>query len=469
MSPAATCPACAAPVSPRAVTCALCDHVIHPSRLAAAARAADRRPSSAMPAFGGVRRGAKRVLVVLGVLALLAGVATVALVHSLVRQANDIAAERAAEQAKTVARLRVAWPAVDAAAHRVTLAVKAGTVPDRQALREFVAAVAPPRTNPEQSAWLAAMDVDTAAWTRYGQPRLAALPSGDRPGRIVKTSLPARLPDTLRLQLAADTLSPWVGVLRRAAASPLPPAAWSFRRDVPGVAGPMVAPQLGFGVFKSLVWGNGAAALLALDAGDRVGAVRHARENVAASHLLARTPSTMAWLLGRNQLRTSAELLAHVGRHARDSSAVADASVLLRALDEMKGLRYAFGPTPDARDAAARATLAIVRDTMLPPALRAETAVQVVTGSCLSTREMLTGAAATRQAALDAAIAGLADLDPEQRLRPMVARSLVEWNDVTDNGAEMREGWTQRPTWAAALASVGLGGIAGRTVACTLL
>jgi len=469
MSPAATCPACAAPVSPRAVMCALCDHVIHPTRLAAATRAADRRPSSAKPALGTFRHAARRVLVVLGVLAVLGGVATVALVYSLVGQANEIAAARAAEQAKTIDRLRTAWPAIDAAAARATRDVKVAGAEGRQPLRELLAALAPITGAPSRRGWFATMDADTTAFARYGQAQFSALPSGDRPGHVVRAALPARLPDSLKAQLVRDTVSPWIGVYRRVAASPLPPAAWAYRPEAPGANGPFGAPRFGLGMLKALTWGNGATALLALDAGDRAGAVRHARENVAMAHLVARSPSMIALLVGRQQLRESAGLLAHVGRLAKDSAAVADADVLTKALDGAKGIKFAFGPAPEARDAGAAAVVAIVRDTLLPPAVRMETALQVVTGSCLSARESLFGVSDDRQPSLDAAVAGLADLDPEGRLRPVMARTLTEWRDMTSDGAAVLGGWSQRPTWGDALTAVGLGGVAGRTVACTLL
>jgi hypothetical protein len=449
--------------------CARCDHVIHPTRLAAATRAADRRPSSAMPAPGAFRNAAKRVLVVLGVLAVIGGVATVALVYSLVRQANEIAAARAVEQAKTIERLRTVWPAIDAAAARASRDIKGAGAEGRQPLRELLAALAPTTASPVRRAWFATMDADTTAFARYGQAQFSSLPSGDRPGRIVRAALPARLADSLEVQLAKDTLSPWIGVYRRVAASPLPPAAWAYRPEVPGANGPFGAPQFGLGVLKALTWGNGAAALLALDAGDRRGAVQRARENVAMAHLVARSPSMVAYLVGRQQLRESAALLGHVGRLAEDSVATADAAALVLALDGQKGLRYAFGPAPEARDPKAAAVLAIVRDTLLPPAVRTETALQVVTGSCLSARESLVGVGDDRQPSLDAAVAGLADLDPEGRLRPVMARTLTEWRGMTSDGAAMLGGWSQRPTWGDALTAVGLGGVAGRTVACTLL
>lgn len=451
------------------MTCALCDHVIHPARLAAAARAADRRPSSARPAFGTVRHRARRVLVVLGVLALLSGVATVALVHAHVRRANQVAAARSALQAKTVERLRTVWPAIDAAAARASRDVKGVGLEGRQPHRELLAALAPSVGSTTNAAWLTSMDADTATWSRYGRPDLRTLPSGDRLGSIVREGLAARLPDSVRTRLAADTLSPWLGVYRRAAAAPLPPAAWMYRPGVPGAHGPHAAPQFGFGVLKALAWANGAAALLALDAGDRAGAVRQARENVAVAHLVARSPSAIAWLVGRMQLRESAVLLAHVGRLANDSAAATDAEALSRALEGANGLRYAYGAVPDARDPRAAAIVAIVRDTLLPPGVRTEAAMQVVQGSCLSVRERLAGVADERQRTLDAAVVGLADLDPEGRLRPVMARALTEWRDLTRDGAATLGVPSPRPAWSGALAAVGLGGIAGRTVACPLL
>ena len=51
MSRLASCPACAAPVSSRAVMCALCDHVLDAPRMAAATRAADRRSSRSTSAL----------------------------------------------------------------------------------------------------------------------------------------------------------------------------------------------------------------------------------------------------------------------------------------------------------------------------------------------------------------------------------------------------------------------------------
>lgn len=451
------------------MTCALCDHVIHPSRLAAATRAADRRPSSAVPAPGAFRRGATRVLVVLGALVLIGGIATVALVHTLVRQANEVAATRATEQHKTVARLRTAWPAIDSAATRATRDMKVAGADGRQARRELLAVLAPTADLRAHRGWFATMDADTAAWSRYGRTSIHALPSGDKPGRVVRAGTPARLPDSVRAELVADTASPWLGVYRRVAAAPLPPAAWAYRPDVPGAHGPFAAPQFGLAALKALAWGNGASALLALDAGDGAGAVRHARENVAVAHLVARTPSMVAWLVGRQQLRESAVLLAHVGHLATDSVATADAAALARALDEVSGLRYAFGPALGARDPGAGPIIAVVRDTLLPPAVRMQTALQVVTGSCLSARESIAGVTDARQQSLDDAVAGLADLDPEGRLRPLMARTLTEWRTMTSAGTAKLGGWSERPTWSDALTTLGLGGIAGRTVACTLL
>jgi hypothetical protein len=298
---------------------------------------------------------------------------------------------------------------------------------------------------------------------------LATLPSGDLPARIVKDSLAARLPDSLRLRLAADTSSPWLGVFRRVAASPAPPAAWTYRVQVPGARGPMAAPTFGFGVLKALSWGNGASALLALDAGDRRTAVQRARENVAVAHLLIRSPSALAYLVGRQQLRASADLLAHVGRLARDSAATADAAALVSALDGMSGVRYDFGPSTSARDPHSPGVIAIAGDVRLPPAMRVESVAQVATGSCLSVRETLAGPADARQQALDSATARLADLDPELRLRPLLSRTLAEWRTMTADGGAMIQEWTDRPAWSVALTRIGLGGVAGRAVACSVL
>src|SRR5690242_16510018 len=105
----ASCPACAAPVSSRAVMCALCDHVLDAPRMAAATRAADRRSSHSMRAlhsWGNVLRPLAWIAGIVGALVLVTAVAFSAVASKVER---DAAARWGSAASAHYATLQRSW------------------------------------------------------------------------------------------------------------------------------------------------------------------------------------------------------------------------------------------------------------------------------------------------------------------------------------------------------------------------
>lgn len=479
MSRITHCPACAAPVSARAVLCALCDHVIDADRLAAATRAADQRSSRAMrkvSPWPGIARGAARTVAILalgwGVVAV--GVAGVA-AHASRGRVSSADPQRAAR----LATLRTAWPEVERAALRAAAPARRDSLVDGAALRALNAAMvaAKARDTAERTALARAFDVDEEALARHGALLLSA--SGDdraQPPRgglvpaLLRDGAPAgALPDSVRLHLAADSATPWLAVWRRAAQAGVPAGEWNYRPDVPGVAGPIAAPMPGYGAWRALAGANASAAVLEAHGrrrAERANAVLRARENVAMAHVLSRGGTVLGFLLARQQLQLSAALLAHVGRVTGDSAAVADGGALLAALAPIDGVRLDFWPTVAAADPAAPTLVAAAGDRALPPGVRAETVIGVMMGSCQRTREVLLGPAGARDESVRQVVAQLADIDPDGRLLPLLARTPGEWRAAMA-GEGARELGVSEGTWDHVMRGIGLGGVAARARVCT--
>jgi len=473
MSVAALCPSCAAPVSASAISCAFCDVEIRalPGAVAALAATTTRRPSAETPVAGAVRRlamrGLTRLLKVALVLVALAGAALVGFVMLLTKDLRRISEDvvRRTEAQLAARRAEAAWPAVEALmvrSARFPGSAPVAAAPDTGAAR-LLATASVSLNRLHTAPWA----IDTAVLARLGANQPTS--RGNAPRMAIKL-LPGTLPDSVRVALARDTLSPWLATWRRAARSaPFAPL-WMYEPGLPGVTDPYSLTLPSFAAIKGLSWRNASSGVLALAKGDTATAVRRLRENIAVGLQLAREPMTMHHMIGRAIVRDGAFMLAEVGRVAGDSALVREGTRLdtTARYDMVPAQQSPLGWGAMAADPASPAALRFLHDGALAPAQRAAVAQGIVLGGCQRTREVLFGFDARRADATEREVARLgADAAGVARMSELWLRGARAWtSDVAAATANLRDRDRARPPLLRALERAGLDGVAARLTIC---
>ena len=422
-----------------------------------------------MEAVRSASRIARQLVALLLVLVIATGMAAAMFGMTAVDGARTDAAEWGAEARRKFDAMADAWPSLDAAASEIAAPVRASAV-DRDALRDLLAGTLPLDSLRAAPARFGALDADTTAWARYGSLTLAALASGPSVAHGIRSDLPVRLDDDTRRRFVRDTASPWLAVWRRAAAGAESPAAWQYRVGARGIDGLLRAPGLDVARYRALGWTNEEAAILELELGtsaSAASALRRARENVAMAHLLARSTRIDDYVAGHGMLVDAATLLRFVGERTGDSAAAHDGQRLRDAAWRLRPVEaWPAGPRAPDADSAIAMAVALAGDHRMPPAARAGAVVEVMlAASCLAPSSMAAGPTSSLDLALRDVRLALADLDPEARLAPAIARSGLEWIALTHGGA-WRASRRDVPGWAKALPAVGLGGLTGSMFVC---
>lgn len=203
-------------------------------------------------------------------------------------------------------------------------------------------------------------------------------------------------------QLAADTTTPVLALFRSLARSgPLPPLLL-LRVGLPGPDMPGRLYQ--FQGYDDAALLNVSAGILALRQRDSAAAMLRAREIIAIARHMMRSPLLFDHLRGLNMSGSGTFLIQLTGRVMRDPALVAEAE-RLRVLRARARADFTPWWTGGAQllmaDPVGPVLLRFLSDTTLLPAARAAAAAGVVSGFCLSAREILFGVDPRRREALD--------------------------------------------------------------------
>jgi hypothetical protein len=411
-STARRCPSCNSPISTRAIVCAFCDHVLDAEALAAPVetRRVNTRPRVKIGPV--LRAFATRALVLVAVLALIAGGLGALFVNWMqnrferrtLRMATQFEADRAAS----------GWPALDSAIGAAAGAIGAGSVKDEAAAGRIASFA---RRGRETDRYLRQDGLPAPV------PQRAAVPANVRAAAFV--ALPALPPRAVLDSLAGDTLdarlAPWRALARSA---PLP-VLWLYSEQVAELRDPYLIPDLPFGASKELASRNASAALVAYAAGDADLAVMRLRENVAAAGQLARAPMLLNQFVAHTIIRDAASLLGHVAHARGDSALVREARALAAANDRRtNGYRLTQALPAYFADPSDPRGPALVGDRALSPGQRVVAAGGVVTGYCMRARELLFGVSPDRREALRAAARQLADVEGADAMIALYGRWL---------------------------------------------
>lgn len=221
--------------------------------------------------------------------------------------------------------------------------------------------------------------------------------------------LPQRLPDSVRALLSEVASSPPVAVFRRVAWSDKFPVLWYLRPEFPGRADPENLPALSGERVVTVAQANIAAALLAMEAGDRDEASLHVRATVAVGHELLRQPDRRAFRTGWTIVWWGLDGARQIARITHDSGLAGRVEKLQAAMEDlwptMAGMHLLVADPNDRR------VLEYAADTTLLPAVRWELAKAVGTGFCGNTREVLFGPSPKRHAMLADAGRRMGDME----------------------------------------------------------
>ena len=412
VSAARRCPACNSPVSARAAVCALCDTVLDPAALAAAASAPKvkvRERTRFGPVFAAFLGRAAMIVVVIALLVGGLGALFMSSMQKrLVRRTSRIAAEFEAE------RGRSSWPALEEGIAAAARGIGAASVADDAAAARIAAFG---RKGTDADTYLR----DDGAPAR--PPARPAIPANARMTSF--QSLPAR-PSTARLDsLAGDTLDERLAAWRALARSAPLPVLWPYSERLGELRDPYVVPPLPFGASKELAGRNASAAIVAYASGDARSAATRLRENVAAAGQLMRVPMLLNQLVGRSIVAEAAVQMGHLAQATGDSALAREAAVLSVANDRRAGsfrfvqaLPAYFADPDDPRG------LALVGDRSLSPGQRVVALGGIAAGYCMRSREMLFGVSARRRSTLEAAARHLADVEGAEAMVAVNARWL---------------------------------------------
>lgn len=411
-STARRCPSCNSPISNRAIVCAFCDHVLDAEAHAApvVTRRVNARPRVKVGPV--LRAFATRALLVVAVLALVAGGLGAAFVNwmqnRIERRTLRIAAQYEAERATRD------WRALDGSIAAAASAVGAGAAKDEAAAGRIASFA---RRGRETDRYLrddglpTPVPAHTAVTANVRLAAFAALPA--RPSRAVLDALAG---DTLDARLA-----PWRALARSA---PLP-VLWLYSEQLGQLRDPYGIPDIPFGASKELAGRNASAALLAFAAGDAGLAATRLRENVAAAGQLARAPMLLSQFVAHTIISEAASMLGHVAEARADSALAREARALAGAVGQrpsghrmVQALPAWFADPADPRGPA------LVGDRSLPPGQRVIAASGVITGYCMRARELLFGVSPARRDALRAAGAQLADVEGADAMIALYGRWL---------------------------------------------
>ena len=458
VSAARRCPACNSPISSRAAVCALCDTVLDPAALAAAATA-PRVKVREKVRFGPVLVAfLVRTAMVLGVVAVLVGGMAALLVNAgqkrMMRRAARFAAEFEASRAQST------WPSLDTGITAATRALGGGVVADETAAANMAA--------------YARKGIPSDGYLR-GDGEVAPAPAHravPAPLRLaVFEHLPARPSRATLDSLAGDTLDARLAAWRALARSAPLPVLWPYASARFGeLRDPFVIPDLPFGVSKELAGRNSSAAAVAFAKGDVATATTRLRENVAVAGQLMRVPLLLNHLVGRAIAGDAGVQLGHVARATGDSALAREAARLTSVSDRRNGsFRFVqavpmyFADPEDPRGPA------LVGDRTLSPGQRVVALGGVASGFCMRTSEVLFGVSEKRRETLRRAAQNLADVDGAQ---PMVALHERWLDDLIERPVETLRtmgrlrGTTRLPRTASMPL---LGGVTARAVTCMRL
>ncbi|MFN2399473.1 MAG: serine/threonine-protein kinase [Gemmatimonadaceae bacterium] len=278
------------------------------------------------------------------------------------------------------------WQELDALMARSALAADTSQPPDTAAARLLMLRAG--LSGVVDSVWDVAQGASSDEW-----PEDTTIVDADHIS-VVLEQLPARLSQADLDELARDTLSRWLPVWRRIGASaPLPPL-WGYRAGLPGVANPLAIPARALSIgAQELAARNRAAAVLALGRGDRSTAILRARENMAASRQLMRSPVLIDLATAVTIANRNAQLIAQIGRVTGDAALIEEGDRLRETLRRFRGETYLSFSAFLAlmADPEKPVGLRYVSDTTLAVAVRLGMVNAILTGYCMNVREVLFG------------------------------------------------------------------------------
>ena len=454
VSAARRCPACNSPISLRAAVCALCDAVLDPAALAAAATAPKvkvRERTKVGPVLAAfLTRAAMMVLAIALLVGGLGALFVSSMQKRLLRRTERIAAEFEAERARS------GWPALDGGIAAASRSLGAGVVKDDAAAARIAAFG---RRGNDADVYLREAGIAAVP------PARPAVPADSRMAAF--RSLPAR-PGTAKLDsLAGDTLDERLAAWRGLARSAPLPVLWPYSDRIAELRDPFVLPPLPFGASKELAGRNASAALVAYAAGDARTAAVRLRENVAAAGQLMRVPMLINHLVGRAIIAEAATQMGHVARATGDSGLAREATLLSVAGERRAGsFRFAQAVPAYFADPEDPRGIALVGDRSLSPGQRVVALGGVASGFCMRTRELLFGVSGRRRGTLQAAARQLRDVEGADAMVAIHARwldDLIERPVETFRTMGRARGANRMPRSAGMPL---IGGVSARAVTC---
>jgi len=276
---------------------------------------------------------------------------------------------------------------------------------------------------------------DTAAARAFVAASRAASDGGEDAG-IVKAAfarLPGRLPDSLRTSLRRMVAADSPRVFERVASSGPLPAVWyggtqGLRGDSLATMLRTLNPMLRAAVRRT------AAAALALESGDRGGAVRAARQVVAVGRQLWRDPVQQAAAVGLGMLDMAAETMRAISLATGDGALGREADSLGMVVEARRRqmalfMRYRFVNYLAAPDDTVGLMLVGARG--LAPSDRWNVMSAIAHGSCWNPVEVRRGVSAKRRAMLAEAAHRAEDIGRSNDWASVLSAELDEWDGVT--------------------------------------